>query len=109
MAPVIGTGDRSATNEATCRAAPPATDVARKELERNQDFASALEDMAGATGRELAEKVRAVVPGVRTLCMSGYTANVIARRRRLDDDVEILPKPVSPTQLAERVGGMLGK
>ena len=59
--------------------------------------------MPGMNGRELTTRLQAVVPGLPTLFMSGYTANVIAHRGVLDDGVHFLQKPFSRRDLALRV------
>lgn len=59
--------------------------------------------MPEMNGRALADRLRAVVPGVRCLFMSGYTANVIAHRGVLDQGVSFLEKPFSRDELAAKV------
>jgi CheY-like chemotaxis protein len=63
--------------------------------------------MPGMSGKELAEKLRSVRPGLRTLYMSGYTGDIIAERGILDRDAELIQKPFSGVQLLERVQGVL--
>ncbi|MEI7990361.1 MAG: PAS domain S-box protein, partial [Chloroflexota bacterium] len=43
--------------------------------------------MPGMNGRKLAEKVKAICPGLACLFMSGYTADIIANNGVLDEDV----------------------
>jgi PAS domain S-box-containing protein len=59
--------------------------------------------LPGMNGRELAERLSARRPGLRTLYMSGYTANVIARQGILDDGTAFLQKPFSRVELARAV------
>ncbi len=59
--------------------------------------------MPDLNGREVAERLRAARPGLRCLFMSGYTADVIARRGVLEEGVHFLPKPCTRADLARRV------
>ena len=59
--------------------------------------------MPGLNGRELAGQLRTIHPGLRTLFVSGYTANVIAHHGVLDADVCFLAKPFSLQDLALKV------
>jgi len=59
--------------------------------------------LPGMNGRELAGVLREDHPGLRTLFMSGYTANVIAHHGVLEDGVAFLQKPFSRRDLACKV------
>ncbi len=58
-------------------------------------------------GRELAKRIGAIAPGLLVLFMSGYTADVIAHRGVLYEDVSFLQKPFDSRQFAEKVRSML--
>jgi PAS domain S-box-containing protein len=59
--------------------------------------------MPRMSGRELAEQLRQRWPGLRVLYMSGYTADVVARHGILEPGVQLLHKPFSTTELANRL------
>jgi CheY-like chemotaxis protein len=59
------------------------------------------------TGKELAELFRQRRPGLPVLYTSGYTENTIVHRGIVDEDVNFLPKPYIPTELAKRVREVL--
>jgi PAS domain S-box-containing protein len=59
--------------------------------------------MPEMNGRALSEKVKAICPDIKTLFMSGYTANVIAHRGELDTGVNFIQKPFSLKDLAAKV------
>jgi CheY-like chemotaxis protein len=63
--------------------------------------------MPQMNGRELAERLTFIKPGLRSLFMSGYTANVIAHHGVLDEDVHFIQKPFSVRRLAEMVREIL--
>jgi two-component system, cell cycle sensor histidine kinase and response regulator CckA len=63
--------------------------------------------LPGINGRELADRIRLSRPKIKVLFMSGYTADVIARRGVLEQDVAYIPKPVSPHSLASKVRQVL--
>ncbi|MHB8772691.1 MAG: PAS domain S-box protein [Syntrophales bacterium] len=54
-------------------------------------------------GRELMERLRPLRPAMKTLFMSGYTANVIAHRGVLDEGIAFLQKPFSVKTLTGKV------
>jgi len=59
--------------------------------------------MPGMNGRELAERLKIVVPGLRCLFMSGYTADVIAHHGVLEKDVHFIQKPFTKNDLARKL------
>ncbi len=60
--------------------------------------------MPDMNGRDLANALRALYPGLKCLFMSGYTANVIAHRGVLDEGVHFIQSPslcaISPPNCA---------
>jgi two-component system cell cycle sensor histidine kinase/response regulator CckA len=63
--------------------------------------------MPEMNGRELSEKLQALYPNLKTLFMSGYTANVIAHRGVLEDGVSFISKPFSKKDMAFKVREIL--
>lgn len=59
--------------------------------------------MAQMSGKELAESLTGDFPDLKTLYISGYTANVIAHHGILEDGIMFLQKPFSKGQLAKKV------
>ncbi|MBT1514372.1 CHASE3 domain-containing protein [Bradyrhizobium sp. SRL28] len=57
----------------------------------------------GMSGRELAEKVLKLRPGIKVLYTSGYTDNAIVHQGRLDPGVLLLTKPYRKSQLANMI------
>jgi signal transduction histidine kinase/CheY-like chemotaxis protein len=58
-------------------------------------------------GRVLAERIRALRPGIPVLFASGYTDNVLENHGVLDPGIEFLAKPYSSLSLAARVRDLL--
>lgn len=63
--------------------------------------------MPEMNGRELAARLADIVPQLKCLFVSGYTANVIAHHGVLDEGVHFMQKPFSSRELAAKVRGVL--
>jgi PAS domain S-box-containing protein len=59
--------------------------------------------MPHMSGRELADRVRAVYPGTRILFTSAYTENAAVQQGILDGGIKLLQKPFTPSSLARKV------
>jgi two-component system sensor histidine kinase EvgS len=59
--------------------------------------------MPEMNGRDLSNHLRSRHPNLKTLFMSGYTADVIAHREVLDEDVCFIPKPFTKRELAVKI------
>jgi two-component system cell cycle sensor histidine kinase/response regulator CckA len=59
--------------------------------------------MPGISGRELAERVSQVRPGIKILYMSGYTDQAVVHHGILDADTVLLQKPFTLTTLATKL------
>lgn len=57
--------------------------------------------MPEMNGRELAERLTRIKPGMKCLFMSGYTDDAIAHHGVLDEGVRLIKKPFSIQQLSE--------
>jgi PAS domain S-box-containing protein len=64
--------------------------------------------MPDISGKQLMDEVNQLVPGIRTLFISGYTSDVIARYGILEPEVVFLQKPFTPLALAQKVKELLG-
>ena len=63
--------------------------------------------LPGMNGRELAERLKKVLPDVKVLYTSGYSYDVMANRGALDRDVAYIAKPYKPGDLASKVREVL--
>lgn len=60
-------------------------------------------------GRSLAKKLLTLYPTIKSLFMSGYTANVIAHHGVLDEGVQFIQKPFSMKELASKLREVLAQ
>jgi PAS domain S-box-containing protein len=63
--------------------------------------------MPETSGKEVANRLTELLPGLRVLFMSGYTDAAIVHHGVLDSDVEFIQKPFSPAALCRRVREVL--
>ena len=63
--------------------------------------------LPGMTGAELAERARALRPGLKILFTTGYARDAIVHQGRLDPGIELLSKPFTYTELAARIRDLL--
>ena len=63
--------------------------------------------MPGMNGKQLQSRIVEMRPDIRTIFMSGYTADVIAKRGVLEEDVEFVQKPFTMNTLTHRVREVL--
>jgi PAS domain S-box-containing protein len=59
--------------------------------------------MPGMSGRELADRVRIVLPAIKVLYISGYTDDVLGRYGVLDKGISLILKPFTPDDLIAKV------
>ena len=63
--------------------------------------------MPGMNGEELAVAVKELIPTIKTLYFSGYTANTISEHGIIAGDIEFLQKPFSRNELLTQVRRIL--
>ena len=78
-------------------------------LENSQEIHLLMTDvvMPEMSGKDLAEKIKAVYPNIRLLFMSGYTADVIAHNGILEEGIHFIQKPFSMHELTAKMRGIL--
>jgi len=87
----------------------------REAIELAAEFAGTLHlvitdvVMPEMNGRDLAVQLLSICPGIKTMFMSGYTANVIIQRGVLDENLDFIQKPFSMRDLAVKIRGALSE
>ncbi|MCK5132908.1 MAG: PAS domain S-box protein [Candidatus Sabulitectum sp.] len=64
--------------------------------------------MPGMSGHELKEAIENIRPGMKTLFMSGYTANIISHHGMLEKGINFIQKPFTINELAKKVHEVIG-
>jgi CheY-like chemotaxis protein len=59
--------------------------------------------MPGLNGRQLADRITQLRPGLPVLYVSGYTEDAVLLKGLGSDDRTLLPKPFTSLELARRV------
>jgi DNA-binding response OmpR family regulator len=77
--------------------------------ERAQDIDLLLLDvvMPKKNGKEVYEEAQRIRPGVKTLFISGYTADIVKRKGITEDGLHFLSKPATPEELLKKVRDVL--
>ncbi|MBZ0238089.1 MAG: response regulator [Deltaproteobacteria bacterium] len=63
--------------------------------------------MPHMSGPEVLRRIAALRPGIRALCMSGYTDNAVLHHQVLERQIAFLQKPVTPGTLTRKVREVL--
>lgn len=63
--------------------------------------------MPEMNGKELSEEVRKIVPDVKVLFMSGYTANVLGHNGILDEELQFVAKPFTGAVMSDKIREIL--
>ena len=65
--------------------------------------------MPKKNGKEAYEEIRKVRPDIKVIFSSGYTADILYKKRFLEGDFSFISKPVSPAELLRLVRETLDK
>src|ERR1035437_7033971 len=85
---------------------PQALDIARAHPGEIHLLVTAVV-MPRLLGKEVADKMRAIKPGIEVLFMSGYARPVLASQGSLEPNVALVEKPFSEAELLSQAGQVL--
>ena len=60
-------------------------------------------------GREAYEEIKGIAPGVKTIFMSGYTADIISKKGILEEGFDLISKPINPDTLLRKIRDVLDR
>ena len=63
--------------------------------------------MKKMSGKEVAERFRAISPEIKVLFVSGYSDNIISGHKIIEEGADFLAKPYSPEQFLTKVRRIL--
>ena len=61
------------------------------------------------TGKDAYEEIKELNPAVKTIFMSGYTDDVIARKGILEEGFDFISKPINPGALMRKLRVVLDR
>jgi len=65
--------------------------------------------MPKRNGKEVAEEIQKIQPGIKILYTSGYTADIVHKKGILEESVNFISKPISPMDFLSKVREVLDK
>lgn len=60
-------------------------------------------------GKETIEEIKRINPDIRYVFISGYTSDILSERGLIDEKIEYLTKPISPTNLLQKIISLIKK
>jgi hypothetical protein len=86
-------------------------DAVRKFQENRSAVSLILLDviMPVTNGREAYEKIKSIEPSVKTIFMSGYTDDIIAKKGLLEEGFDLISKPINPDTLIRKIRDVLDR
>ncbi|GAB4420164.1 MAG: hypothetical protein OHK0032_15940 [Thermodesulfovibrionales bacterium] len=86
-------------------------DAIKKFKDNKEDIQLLLLDviMPKKNGKEVYEEIKKLNPDIKTIFLSGYTANLIHKKGILEEGLDFILKPVSPKELLRKVREILDK
>ncbi len=92
-------------------AAEDGEDAIEKFMDNKEDIQLILLDviMPKKNGKEVYEEIKRINPDIKTIFLSGYTANIIHKKGILEEGLDFILKPVSPKDLLRKVREVLDR
>jgi CheY-like chemotaxis protein len=86
-------------------------DAVKKFIEHKDRIQLVILDMImpKKSGKEAYDEIRKIKPGIKTLFVSGYTADKMQQEGTIEEGIELMLKPVSPKDLLRKVREVLDR
>ncbi|MCL5976928.1 MAG: ATP-binding protein [Nitrospirae bacterium] len=86
-------------------------DAVKKFIENKDRVQLLLLDviMPKKNGKEAYDEIKSMRPGIKTVFMSGYTAEIIDRKGMMEAGAELVSKPISPNGLLRKIREVLDR
>jgi CheY-like chemotaxis protein len=65
--------------------------------------------MPKKNGKDALGEMRLIRPGLKVLFMSGYSADIISKQGILDENIDVISKPISPVELLQKLRSVLDR
>jgi PAS domain S-box-containing protein len=84
-------------------------DAVRKFREHADSIQLLLFDMVMPilSGKEARDEIRKIKPGIKTIFASGYAPDIVRQKLAEEDGIQLISKPMSPTELLQKVRSVL--
>ncbi len=65
--------------------------------------------MPKKNGKQVYDEAKKMIPGIKALFVSGYTADILQEKGSIDEGLDFISKPVPPNELLEKIRELIEK
>ena len=87
------------------------SDAVRKYAENQSKIQLVLMDMImpNKNGKQAFDEIRRLQPDAKVIFVSGYSADIVRSRGEIDEDIELIMKPINATELLNKIRASLDR